>query len=421
MLFVSDINPETLASALKSSRQNFAKFANDPTESSLWKILGYPSLPDPPIMMALMIKLISRFVLSPTDHDLILLAYGFLGGGYEKKGKLGERRKAFWENSCDLRGNDEPFSERNIRNKEDAIIDNLSQAIANIEDLPDYIKKLSGYVEVVTISDSGKKTYLAKLPKPKYLPVIKEPNDEFSESVFEKRIDDVLEATGDVKQTVIQTADRIIQKIDAQKETRTLALFYSCPPPLPEFIGREDELKRIDSSLKNAGMVLISGIGGIGKTELAKQFVQMHKNDYDTVSYLSYDDSIINTVGKYLLIDGFEPNEEGISYDYQEKLNFLRSCGERTLLIIDNYKSHQSNDVNAKTEKHDPQYEELCSGRFHTIIISNNFFDGCLLIDALPEHRQMEIFLLHCKRNLLDDEVTDITIVVHLDKSLLLY
>ena len=48
---------------------------------------------------------------------------------------------------------------------------------------------------------------------------------------------------------------------------------HKCIPTSDCFIGRKKELKKISELLENHRIVILSGMGGIGKTELARQFI----------------------------------------------------------------------------------------------------------------------------------------------------
>ena len=51
------------------------------------------------------------------------------------------------------------------------------------------------------------------------------------------------------------------------------------------FVGRQAELKEIHHVLDRNQIVFLSGIGGIGKTELAKQYAHIYRNEYNRVIF----------------------------------------------------------------------------------------------------------------------------------------
>ena len=55
------------------------------------------------------------------------------------------------------------------------------------------------------------------------------------------------------------------------------------------FVGRQDDLEEINELLAKNQLVFLSGIGGIGKTELAKQYAYRHRAQYDTVVFAVYE------------------------------------------------------------------------------------------------------------------------------------
>jgi len=65
-------------------------------------------------------------------------------------------------------------------------------------------------------------------------------------------------------------------------------------PAIPHFIGRDAQLKRIEQhfeqtseSNKRRRVVVIHGLGGIGKTQLAIEYVRRHEQDYSAVLWLN--------------------------------------------------------------------------------------------------------------------------------------
>ena len=114
------------------------------------------------------------------------------------------------------------------------------------------------------------------------------------------------------------------------------------PSVSPDFVGRDAELKKIAESLQNDRVLYVTGIGGIGKSTLIKNFIVRYRTEYEVIVYLEYDGNIqhtfcddmqlqISTVSRQ---DG-EPLED---YFARKLKAFKRICGDRRVLfVLDNY------------------------------------------------------------------------------------
>jgi hypothetical protein len=114
--------------------------------------------------------------------------------------------------------------------------------------------------------------------------------------------------------------------------------------PLPsrkiDLIGRQEELKWITRQLHESKRVLlVNGLGGIGKTEVCKRFFLDHYNEFAVAGWIDCIASI-----KQSLIDafGFRPDlvkmNEADTPDerYHKILVFLNSLESNSLLVFDN-------------------------------------------------------------------------------------
>ncbi len=144
----------------------------------------------------------------------------------------------------------------------------------------------------------------------------------------------------------------------------------STPTVIPKkvFCGRDDVLKEIHESFKNGERLLfLYGIGGIGKTQIAKQYVKQYRDDYDTVVFATYSGSLRDMLvsdapfclepemSRFTMSDGTtEPDD---AY-FQRKLEKIRKItDERTLIVIDNF------DVDG-----DEHLKDLIEGNYHLLI-----------------------------------------------------
>lgn len=114
------------------------------------------------------------------------------------------------------------------------------------------------------------------------------------------------------------------------------------PSVSPDFVGRDTEIRQIAESLQRGRVLYLTGVGGIGKTTLVKNYISRYRTEYDVIAYLEYDGDIqhtfcddmqlqISTVSRQ---DG-EPLED---YFARKLKAFKRICGgRRVLFVLDNF------------------------------------------------------------------------------------
>ena len=140
-----------------------------------------------------------------------------------------------------------------------------------------------------------------------------------------------------------QSAEEVIEKIDEllllanPKETYLVGVQLVLED---FFVGREKELELIHKNLQKNNILFLSGIGGIGKSVLAKQYANIYKVCYDTIVFLTYSGSWITLINdnKNLFLANFDRQQEETEEEYcARKMEKLKEvCDDRTLLIIDN-------------------------------------------------------------------------------------
>ena len=104
------------------------------------------------------------------------------------------------------------------------------------------------------------------------------------------------------------------------------------------FIGRAEELSEIHETLKHNQLIFLSGLGGLGKTELAKKYAAQHREEYDTIIFCRYDTSIVDLVANEIIVNGLEQEEdESAENFFARKLSVMKkNLDARCLIIVDN-------------------------------------------------------------------------------------
>jgi len=155
------------------------------------------------------------------------------------------------------------------------------------------------------------------------------------------------------------------------------------------FISRNDKLTEIQQHLNRDNVVFIYGLGGIGKSESAKDFAFQSKNKYVTQHLVHYDKSLKNTISHLEFI-----NFDDSFYSYDDlfimKIKMLSDdtrYGNSTLLIIDNYSSTEPEDSFV--------LEQLKKLHIHIIFTTREIPKDTSLgvcIDKISDEALMEMF-----------------------------
>ena len=187
--------------------------------------------------------------------------------------------------------------------------------------------------------------------------------------------------------------------------------------PKPVFCGK-DELNRIGELFSNGDRIIfLQGIGGIGKTEIAKQYAKKHKADFDTIIYATYTNSVVELVSsqnyfklspnfpRLILKDGSQ--ESDIDY-FKRKLDEIKNfASDRTLIIIDNF------DV-----MDDEYFKLLVDGRYKMIITTRcdySRFYPVIKVEPLDNIEQLKnIFLDNYQGYIVDADDPDLEQLINL-------
>ena len=142
----------------------------------------------------------------------------------------------------------------------------------------------------------------------------------------------------------VLTANRAFHLQDRRWEdaaaTRRERIRFRLPRVVAHFTGREDLLAELDAALsqRRAGVICqtLSGLGGVGKTQLAAAYMAAHHDEYDIAAWVRADDDGITdladlAVALALPVTGRTPAERA-----EDVLVFLANTDRRWLLVFDN-------------------------------------------------------------------------------------
>jgi tetratricopeptide (TPR) repeat protein len=183
--------------------------------------------------------------------------------------------------------------------------------------------------------------------------------------------------------------------------------------PLPrinckeDLIGRKSEMETLSKKLKAKStnkILLLNGMGGIGKTTLAMAYVQTYRSDYQHVAWVSQ----LNPSGLFAAFADNKYLKSSLKLQFTDekpKEQFgiiclkLRALEGQNLLVIDN--------ADASAEIHE---QELPDGNWKTLVTSRNEiprFDAIMIGSLLPENAK-ELFLSHCNLRVEESDLDEL-------------
>lgn len=134
----------------------------------------------------------------------------------------------------------------------------------------------------------------------------------------------------------------------------TIPRIYSTKIARPRFLfGREQELEQLDILLgsNDYNCLFLTGMGGIGKSTLIREYLTRRREKFDTVLYVHYKDSIEATISNdsNIEINTLRQDEEPKTSTryFDKKLQKIRDLVEKTssVLVIDNFTGEVDDDL----------------------------------------------------------------------------
>lgn len=205
----------------------------------------------------------------------------------------------------------------------------------------------------------------------------------------------------------------------------TIYNYYTTPKPtLPKdltvkipkisqekIVGRDTELDDLNERLFNSKqVVLVNGLGGIGKTTLAQAYIGIYYNEYRHIAWVSqvsdnFINDFVNTNGLFISL-GIESKGKELDALFNEIIVKLKSIKDKpNLLIIDN------------ADKSLAQYYDFLPSRpnWHILVTSREEIQKFDLkqLDFLTEPEAIDLFFKHYTRGKISREaITDLVRMV---------
>ena len=131
-------------------------------------------------------------------------------------------------------------------------------------------------------------------------------------------------------------------------------------------IGREDDLEKLWEVLFDKKRILLTGLGGIGKTQLAQMLFHNYKDRFEEVAWIDYKEdlkySFLACVNAERFSNGFQNENER----WEAMKSSLLNDGKKKLFIIDNV-----DDDNDQRPENDKELRDLTGWDNTTILLTS--------------------------------------------------
>lgn len=179
--------------------------------------------------------------------------------------------------------------------------------------------------------------------------------------------------------------------------------------PTKVCIERREELFAIHQRLLDDGFVFIKGMGGLGKSELTKMYVNVFKDNYHTIQFCKYVDSLKALIATIPISGINDEDYDNIDELCKTKNKILHQCDSNTLIIIDNF--------NVTYDKYLREFLPANSKGFKVIFttrcmpVADYYEDKVFSLSPLSLDESRKLFYLHtaiAKTPSSDKEIEDL-------------
>lgn len=182
-----------------------------------------------------------------------------------------------------------------------------------------------------------------------------------------------------------------VSQSSSRAGVRPETIMLSVPPNRTVIIGRDSECKKIANTLSSRSIIFLWGVAGIGKSELAKHYINANKDSFSNTIYIPFNTSIKESIANMNFI-GDNP-EDSTEARFANHLHQLYTYETDTVVLLDNFNINPDSD---------PNFSLLANGKFQLIITSRNkpIDYPEYEVKELSSQNCLELFKLHAPQTL---------------------
>ncbi|MCI9490709.1 MAG: hypothetical protein HFG97_12020 [Dorea sp.] len=230
------------------------------------------------------------------------------------------------------------------------------------------------------------------------------PDKRYQPKLFQKMTDffhKTLSNTVSMRYQNMKDVIAVLEELEKLSDVEGVMLLDSFSYYFSQFVGRKDEILKIKNALDEKDVVFLSGMGGIGKTELAKKFADEYRDQFNRIVFLRFTDSIMETVcsEEFVIAKCDMEKQESFSDFYKRKMAGLKKdVGKDDLIILDNFDKKNKEHIIEEDEHFNDLIHCGCKLLFTT---REDFWEeyGYSQIDIGPLENDLECKALFRKNN----------------------
>jgi tetratricopeptide (TPR) repeat protein len=183
-----------------------------------------------------------------------------------------------------------------------------------------------------------------------------------------------------------------------------------------EFIGRVADLTFVKESFqKNKPILLLNGIGGVGKTTLAKQYLYNHYNSYKHIAWISVlDESNDMDRGYRTIAEALEEDETLLNNLGLDPSRIRKANKNLSKLVLDKLKGLSEGKNLLVIDNAGFSFEEIRGSlpnppEWHILVTSRKKLPGLypIHIEELPPEQALELFYLYYPKGKKEESIVN--------------
>jgi tetratricopeptide (TPR) repeat protein len=164
-------------------------------------------------------------------------------------------------------------------------------------------------------------------------------------------IDENLAALAEMVVDIVKDSITEDSSLPIVRHLKKTILLTGLPQRKIALIGREEDLQMLEERIKETDRVLlVNGLGGIGKTEVCKRFFMEHYKEFAFAGWIDYVFSIKESMVNKINTNIIKVSEKDtLDERFNKIMDFLKNLEEDVLLVIDNIEDPEDEHLDTLT------------------------------------------------------------------------